>query len=87
MKSVTGYAKEFLFLLGKMDNFANTHTHTHTSRRLIFARNILIYKRFAKQISSFLCDLSCTYLSYSKVIDWFPAILQSYFYPRIIFKT
>lgn len=65
----------------------HTHTHTHTSRRLIFARNILIYKRFAKQISSFLCDLSCTYLSYSKVIDWFPAILQSYFYPRIIFKT
>ena len=31
----------------------HTHTHTHTGRRLISARNLLIYRRFTKSVSSF----------------------------------
>ena len=74
MESVTGYAKNSV-LKDKMDNLTNT------GHRLISAFNLLIYTRFTKSVSSFFCDLSCTYPLYSKVIARFPAIPQNYFYP------
>ncbi len=83
MKSVTGYAKKSPFLFGKMDNFANTHT----GRRLISARNLLIYRRFTKSVSSFfvrfVMHIPLVFKS-NRLVSCNP---QSYFYPRIIFKT